>query len=132
LSDELLDLIIHHATAKTSPLSPVIFFHLHGAGARVSPEATAFGARRAQWDLDIIAQWTDPATAGQHIAWARTFWQAVEPYSTGVYVNHLDTDDGALRVRAAYGENYERLAALKRKYDPTNFFRVNQNIVPGA
>jgi FAD/FMN-containing dehydrogenase len=132
LSDEVIDLIIAHATAKPSPLSAVPIFHIHGAAARVNPESTAFALRRTQWDLDIVAQWTDPATADANIAWARDFWEAVAPFSTGVYVNHLDSDDGAARVRAAYGANYARLVELKRTYDPDNFFRLNHNIVPNS
>jgi FAD/FMN-containing dehydrogenase len=129
LSDELIDLLIAHAAAKPSPLSAVVIFHMHGAAARVSPESTAFALRRTQWDLDILAQWSDPATADANIAWARAFWEAVAPYSAGVYVNHLDSDDGA-RVRAAYGANYARLVELKRQYDPANLFRLNHNIAP--
>jgi FAD/FMN-containing dehydrogenase len=130
LGDDVIDLLIAHATAKPSLLSVVPLFHMHGAAMRVEPESTAFALRRVQWDLDIIAQWTDPATADANIIWARTFWDAIEPYSAGVYVNHLDNDDGAARVRAAYGANYARLVELKRKYDPDNFFRLNHNIAP--
>ena len=97
LPDDLLDSIIAHATARTSPLSVIIFFHIHGAATQVPTMATAFGHREDQWDFDIIAQWTDPTTANGHIAWARNFWQAVAPFSTGVYVNHLDADDQAAR-----------------------------------
>lgn len=130
LTDELLDWLIEHATAKTSPLSLVLLFHLHGLASRVAPDATAFGRREEIWDVDIIAQWTEPASANQHMDWARTFWQAIAPFSTGVYVNHLDSDDGAARVKSAYVANYDRLVALKTKYDPTNFFRLNHNIEP--
>lgn len=132
LPDDLLDSIVAHAIARTSPFSVIIFFHMHGAATQVPTTATAFGHREDQWDFDIIAQWTDPATANEHIAWARNFWQAVAPFSTGVYVNHLDADDQAARVQSAYGVNYERLAAVKRVYDPTNFFRLNHNIAPSA
>jgi hypothetical protein len=61
---------------------------------------------------------------------ARSFWRAAEPFTKGVYANHLDADDGGSRVRAAYGGNYQRLADIKKKYDPANFFRVNHNVVP--
>jgi len=132
LPDDLIDSIVAHAIARTSPFSVIIFFHMHGAATQVPTTATAFGHREDQWDFDIIAQWTDPATANEHIAWARNFWQAVAPFSTGVYVNHLDADDQAARVQSAYGANYERLAAVKRVYDPTNFFRLNHNIAPSA
>lgn len=130
LGDDLLDLIIEHSAAKTSPMSIVAFFHMHGACTRVDPASTAFAYREEQWDFDIITQWMDPAETDHHIEWTRTFWQAVEPFSQGVYVNHLDADDSSRRVRSAYGPNYERLAAIKSKYDPSNFFLLNNNIAP--
>jgi FAD/FMN-containing dehydrogenase len=81
--------------------------------------------------VNIDAVWSEPARESACIAWTREMWEAVRPYSTGrVYVNFLG-DEGQDRVRAAYGEaKYERLRALKRTYDPTNFFRLNQNIRP--
>jgi hypothetical protein len=80
----------------------------------------------------MAAGWPDPAQSEAHISWVRSLWEALRPYSTGgVYVNFLD-DEGADRVRAAYGASYGRLAALKAKYDPTNFFRLNQNVQPTA
>ena len=106
----------------------MFFSHLHGAFARVSPEATAFGLREPQWDFDISTQWTELTEADQHIAWTRDCWHAIESLSHGVYVNYLDSDDGKNRVRAAYGANYDRLVAVKRQYDPNNFFRHNKNI----
>ncbi len=128
LSNEFIDTVIDYAEKKTSPLTAIFLSHLHGALTRVSPEAMAFGLRESQWDFDITAQWTEPTEADQHIAWTRDCWQAVEPFSRGVYVNYLDSDDGMSRVRAAYGANYNRLVAVKRKYDPSNFFRHNNNI----
>jgi FAD/FMN-containing dehydrogenase len=81
--------------------------------------------------LVIISLWTDPAELKQNIGWTREFFEAMRPFfSGGVYINALGLDEGAERVRAAYGENYHRLTDLKRKYDPTNFFRLNQNINP--
>jgi len=80
----------------------------------------------------VISQWTDPAEAPDHIRWTREFWNAVEPFSTGeVYVNHLDAEE-ATRITGAYSRNYDRLVALKNEYDPTNLFRLNQNIKPSA
>ena len=74
-----------------------------------------------------------PAEAPGHIQWTRNFWNAVEPFATGqVYVNHLDAEEGTTRIRAAYGRNYDRLVALKNRYDPTNLFRLNQNIKPSV
>jgi FAD/FMN-containing dehydrogenase len=130
ISDELIDVVLKHAAVKTSPYSFILILHMHGKAMRAAPDATAFGARREQWDFDIIPQWQSPEEDIKHIGWARSFWNEAEPFTRGVYTNHLDTDDGALRVRAAYGGNHERLASIKRKYDPANLFRVNHNIVP--
>jgi len=132
LSDELIEVILKHAAIKTSPYTAILFFHIHGAAARVEPGATAFNARRNQWDFDILAQWLDGGDDARHIAWARGLWQEVEPFTKGVYTNHLDADDGATRVRAAYGANYERLVSVKTRYDPGNLFRLNSNIAPIA
>jgi FAD/FMN-containing dehydrogenase len=132
LGDELVDIMVGRAAKMLSPMSMVLFFHMHGAAARVDRSATAFGLRHDQWDYDVISQWTDPAESGDHIGWTREYWNAVEPFASGeVYVNHLDAEE-ATRIRAAYGGSYDRLVALKSKYDPTNLFRMNQNIRPTA
>jgi FAD/FMN-containing dehydrogenase len=111
-------------------MSMVGLFHVHGAASRVPADETAFGLREDQWDYDIISQWLPPEEPARYIQWTRAFWTAVEPFATGgVYVNHLDAEEGE-RIRAAYGANYARLVALKNTYDPTNFFRLNQNIKP--
>ena len=130
LGDQLLDIMVARAAKMLSPMSMVLFFHMHGAAARVDRDATAFGLRRDQWDYDAISQWNDPAETAGHIRWTRDYWTAVEPFASGeVYVNHLDAEE-ATRIRAAYSGNYERLVALKNKYDPANLFRMNQNIRP--
>ena len=130
LGDQLLDIMVTRAAKMLSPMSMVLFFHMHGAAARVDRDATAFGLRRDQWDYDAISQWNDPAETAGHIRWTRDYWTAVEPFASGeVYVNHLDAEE-ATRIRAAYSGNYERLVALKNKYDPANLFRMNQNIRP--
>jgi FAD/FMN-containing dehydrogenase len=96
----------------------------------VGEEETAFPHRRALYDLIIAAGWAEAAADERHIRWARETAEALEPYSSGgVYVNLLGVE-GEERVRAAYGANYERLVALKDKYDPTNLFRLNQNVKP--
>jgi FAD/FMN-containing dehydrogenase len=130
LGDDLIEILIERSARMLSPMSMVLFFHLHGAAARVDRNATAFGLRQDQWDYDVISQWTDPAETAQHVQWTREYWTAVEPFATGeVYVNHLDAEE-ATRIRAAYGGHYDRLVVLKDKYDPTNLFRMNQNIRP--
>ena len=82
--------------------------------------------------MNIDAVWSEPARASACIAWTRELWEAVRPHSTGrVYVNFLG-DEGQDRVRASYGDHYDRLAKIKARYDPDNFFRGNQNVAKGA
>jgi len=131
ISDQLIDTVVEHMARVPSPHSAVMLEHYHGAYARPAPAATAYSHRRPTYDVVIIANWTDPADSERNVAWARGLFGAVQPQvSQAAYVNFLDRDDGADRVRAAYGENYDRLVALKRAYDPTNFFRMNQNLRP--
>jgi FAD/FMN-containing dehydrogenase len=129
LTDELLDICIRNVATRPSPLTPILFFHIRGAATRIDPSATAFVHRQDQWDSDIISQWTDPADDEKNISWTKSFWKEIEPLTKGVYVNHLDADDTA-RVKNAYGKNLQRLREVKRKYDPDNFFRMNNNILP--
>jgi FAD/FMN-containing dehydrogenase len=132
LGDEALDILVDRARTMRSPMSMVGFFHVHGAATRVDPEATACAIRDDQWDYDVISQWTDPGESPDHVAWTREVWTTVEPFAAGaVYVNHLDAEEGA-RLRSAYGNSrsYQRLVALKNRYDPDNLFRLNQNIRP--
>jgi hypothetical protein len=131
LSDPLIDTLAERAWGAPTAESYTIIFHLGGAVGRVDQEASAFEDRRAGHAVNIDAVWSDPARASACVAWTRELWEAVRPHSTGrVYVNFLG-EEGQDRVRAAYGEaKYERLRALKRKHDPTNFFRLNQNIRP--
>jgi FAD/FMN-containing dehydrogenase len=129
LSDELLDIIIRNISNRISPFTPFLLFHLRGAATRIDPSATAFAQRQDSWDSDIISQWTDPADDEKHIAWTKKFWKEIEPFTKGVYINHLDSDDDP-RIAHAYGPNFERLKTIKKKYDPDNFFRMNNNIKP--
>jgi FAD/FMN-containing dehydrogenase len=133
LTDEIIDVIVDQAAQVTSPLSAVPIFSLGGAVARVPEESTAFPHRNASHDLNIVASWLpeDFGNADRHIDWARRMFHALEPYSRGVYVN-FTSDDASERVRVAYtDQQWTRLTALKAKYDPTNFFRMNANIPPG-
>jgi FAD/FMN-containing dehydrogenase len=129
LPDAFIDLVAERALTITSPMTAIGFFFFHGAASRVDPESTAFAMRAVQWDFDIIAQWTNPAEAAIHVQWAREFWRAVEPYASGVYVNHINEDEPG-RITAAFGPNYARLVDVKTRYDPTNLFRLNHNIRP--
>ncbi len=131
IDDDLIDVLVDAAMGFMSPLTAMVFFRVHGAATRVAGDATAFGLRRAQWDFNVISQWTDDAQSDSQIAWTRTTWGQIEPMISGsAYVNHLAGDDTPEKVRASFGQSYERLGALKRQYDPTNFFRLNANIAP--
>ena len=132
LSDDAIDTLVERASALTSPKSYCIVFQLGGALARVAEDETAFSQRDAAHNVNINAVWTEEnPDAERHIAWARDFFDAMQPHAGGrVYLNFLG-EEGAGRVRQAYGTgNYERLVELKRTYDPTNFLRLNQNIEP--
>jgi hypothetical protein len=133
LTDEIIDIVVSHAERVTSPISQSPVFQLGGAVARVGEDDTAYGRRDAGHDININSVWLeDDPEPDRHIEWARGLFRALEPFSPGVYVNFL-ADEGQDRVRAAYGPGkYDRLVALKTKYDPTNFFRLNQNIKPAA
>jgi FAD binding domain/Berberine and berberine like len=135
LSDEAIAVIAGHAYAARSPRSYAAIFHMGGAVARVPRGATAYAGRDLAHNIVIDAVWL-PDESGEHAAaetaWARRFLHALEPHSPGgVYVNFLDSDDGAGRVRAAYGDRtYGRLAGVKAEYDPDNAFHHNKNIQP--
>jgi hypothetical protein len=131
LGDEVIDVILAQARNVTSPQSLVLVFPLGRAVARVDESATAFGHRKAAWDYVVYSMWTDPAEAEPHVAWARAFAAAMQPFSIGAYVNEM-VDEGEERVHAAYPpETYRRLVALKTKYDPTNPGRATPNLAPG-
>jgi FAD/FMN-containing dehydrogenase len=132
LTDDAIDSLVEHASAVTSPKSYCIVFQLGGALARAGDGETAFSQRDAAHNVNINAVWTKGDPEGErHVAWARDFFSAMQPHAgRHVYLNFLG-DEGTERVRQAYGDRqYERLVELKRAYDPTNFFRLNQNIEP--
>ena len=132
LTDEAIEVFAEYAATKPSPLSGVLVQTVCGAASRVKSDATAFPHRRLPYAPVIVSQWLDAATSEKNVGWARDFWKALDPLAGGgVYVNDLSHDDGD-RVRTAYGANYERLAALKKAYDPDNLFRLNPNITPAG
>jgi FAD/FMN-containing dehydrogenase len=103
---------------------------MHGAASRVGVAQTAFGLRRVHYSINVIPAWTDPAMTEKCLAWAQGFGSLLsELGASDAYVNYL-SEEGSPAVKASYGTNYAQLAALKKKYDPDNFFRFNQNIVP--
>jgi FAD/FMN-containing dehydrogenase len=113
-------------------LGGVTLLSLGGAIARVGEDDTAVSHRNAAFDVMVSSTWTDPADDDRHMEWARRFHGAMAPFSRGVYVNNLGSE-GEERIRAAYGQaKYERLVALKHRYDPDNVFRHNQNIRPSS
>ena len=130
LSDEAIDTLVEFHGPSISPTSEIHVHHFGGAISRVPDDATAFGDRGAPYLLNIVARWTDHATDDAQIAWAKDLYAAIEPYSTGgTYVNFMSAGDD--RIKAAYGAGrYEQLARLKERWDPTNVFRLNQNIRP--
>jgi FAD/FMN-containing dehydrogenase len=134
LTDDAIDLVIDHANRMTSPLSAVMIEYYHGGpSSEISETETAFAHRDAQYDLGIIGQWQNSAQDDEQMHWARTTYDALQPYCNGrIYANLMGGDQMTeeTQLRAAFGVNYERLVELKRKYDPTNFFRLNQNIKP--
>jgi FAD/FMN-containing dehydrogenase len=131
ISDEMIDALLEAGAGFSSPESALLLFRLHGEGARVPIEATACPLRGPQWDVNVIAQWRSRTESERHKTWARSVWRTVGPLASGAaYMNHLSEDDGADRVRAAFGPNYTRLADIKRRYDPTNLFRLNPNVRP--
>ena len=130
LSDEAIGTFVSQVGRLPGAFTSTYLVAGGGAMSRVDPEATAFPHRRAPFAFHIMAGWADPDQDGEVMSWAQAFHEAMAPFSTGgVYVNLLGNGE-AERVRAAYGANYERLATVKRKWDPENLFRMNHNIPP--
>jgi hypothetical protein len=130
LTSDAIQTVVQYASIKPSPLTTVVLQQIHGAACRVGLSETAFAHRQPQFDFAIMSQWEDPDDTEKNIQWTREFWQAMQPFvEKDVYVNNL-ANEGDARVRAAYGINYARLVEIKNKFDPTNFFRLNQNIQP--
>jgi FAD/FMN-containing dehydrogenase len=130
LSDDVLEVMLHHAARVASPRSGIIAWQLGGAVARVHDLDTPFGGRSSAYLVDILGATDSAEGFEQERQWARECWTGLAPHHAGVYVNWL-MEEGELRVREAYGrQGYERLQELKRRYDPENVFRLNQNIVP--
>ena len=133
LTDGLIEAVLEHGASMPSPFSQLHLHHMGWAVARVGEDDTAFGNRRATYAYNVNSMWTDPSADDVHETMNREFAAALAPFATGgVYVNFLG-DEGNARIRAAYGDaKYERLARLKRRFDPENLFRLNQNIPPAS
>jgi FAD/FMN-containing dehydrogenase len=134
LPEEAIDEIADWGARRPTPLTDITIWHHGGAMSRIDETATAYAGRDAPFLVTGEVSWADPAQSDEAIAWGREFWDAMGRHSTGgLYLNFpgLGEEKEAL-VRAGYGANYERLAALKAKYDPTNLFRMNLNIPPAS
>ena len=133
LPDELLDELLRRMVGLGRPPGGILIESLHGTPNDVDPATAAVGFRNAAFNVSVMATWTDPGLDDEYIAWARDTAAAIEPwsFSGGGYVNYMQADEPIERVRAAFGDAaFERLQALKRRYDPANVLRRNQNITP--
>jgi len=132
LDDEAINAMVVHAGNRPSPRTPLIVRHLGGAISRVPEDATAYGNRNAQFNLSIDSTWEDPIRSERNIAWTREVWTKMRQFSDGgIYLNFSGfLEEGEKLLHEAHGDNYERLVALKTKYDPTKLFRLNHNIKP--
>ena len=132
LHDDAVETLVDQFRRCPSAMSFCVLEPVNGAVTRVSPTATAFPHRTPGFNLLLLGQWTDPAGTSSNIAWVRDTFEALRPHlADGRYVNYLSGDD-ATDVARAYGPNWDQLVAVKRRYDPENVFRHNQNIDPGA
>lgn len=134
LTDEAIDVIVNFFARVPSPRTVIVLEH-NGESAwdRVPEAATAFGHRGWPYNFLVTSAWSDPRDTQGNITWTREFFEAMRPFAApGIYVNYLGGDEGVDGLKAAYGEKLTRLATVKAKFDPTNFFRVNQNIEPGS
>jgi FAD binding domain/Berberine and berberine like len=132
LSDEAIAQHVEHGSKIPTLLSTMHLYPINGKAHQVARSATPWSYREAVWAEVIVGVDPEPANRERIISWAKDYWQALHPYSAGgAYLNFI-MDEGEDRVRTSYRENYDRLVAIKNKYDPTNLFRVNQNIPPNA
>jgi FAD binding domain-containing protein/berberine-like enzyme len=134
LSDEAIQALLQHYESVPSPLSHAVVYAVGGgAASRVGDDETAVAYRNMRFALVLISMWENPADDERNIGWLRNCWQAMKPFAAGGFYINYETDAEADEVKAAYGpRKYDRLAAIKKKYDPTNLFRLNQNIKPAG
>jgi hypothetical protein len=131
LPDEAIDVHLECSAALPSELSVMHLYPMDGAVHRIGSDATAWSCRDATWNMVIAGIDPDPEKAPSLKQWGRAYWEGLRPFTTGGgYVNFMMGDEGDSQVGATFGGNLERLRAVKRKYDPHNLFRVNQNIKP--
>jgi hypothetical protein len=131
LSDDAINIMLERYATVPAPYTHLVLYTLGGAVRRVATNETAVECRDARHVFIIIGMWTDAAEDDRNINWVREFWEAMLPFASGGFYVNYETETATEKVKAAYGPiKYERLAALKAKYDPTNLFRLNQNILP--
>ena len=130
LTPELGDAMVDHLERSPANNTVIGVAQFGGAISRVKPAATAYWHREASHEVIVTGAWKDPSGAETTTQWVRGAWKTLEPLTAGYYVNHGGYDESERRIRANYGDNYPRLAALKKRYDPTNLFRLNANIKP--
>jgi FAD/FMN-containing dehydrogenase len=129
--DELIDSLVAAYAEVPSPMTAILFEYFHGAVTRVGATETAVPHREESFNVLIPGEWLDPADTQANIHWTKEAFALLEPHQAGRrWLNYLDDDDALDAVRAAYGPNYDRLAQIKRQYDPDNVFHLNHNIVP--
>jgi FAD binding domain/Berberine and berberine like len=133
LPDAAIDAHLEQAAQTPSELSLMHLYPIDGAVHRVGKNETAWNCRDATWSMVIAGIDPDPQKAGPVTRWTKAYWEAVHPFDLGgAYPNFMMDDEGDARLKSTYGDNYPRLATAKKKYDPANFFRVNQNIKPAV
>ncbi len=132
MSDELIDEVLGYVAKLPDPQCEVFFAQVGGAQSRVSDEATAYQGRSAAYIMNVHGRWSDASKDETCVGWCKDLWNAIAQYATGeAYVNFMTEEEGD-RLESAYGSSYARLVELKNRYDPTNLFRLNQNIRPSA
>jgi FAD/FMN-containing dehydrogenase len=130
LADGMIDLLVKYVAEVPSPHCEIFIGQLGGQTNRLAPDATAYSHRDAEFVVNVHGRWETAAEDDRGIRWSRDFYRDAAPFATGgVYVNFM-TEEETDRVGAAYGPNWDRLVEIKRRYDPENLFRMNQNIRP--
>ena len=132
MGDAMIDTVLGSVETLPDPQCEVFFAQVGGAQARVPDDATAYQGRSAAYVMNVHGRWSDASQDEGGIAWCRDLWNALAAYATGeAYVNFMTEEEGE-RLESAYGSSYQRLVELKNRYDPSNLFRMNQNIRPAV
>ena len=135
LTDAAVEILADSAESRSSRSTMIFVQHLGGGVRRVRPDETAFATRNAAFVMNFMGNWGDARETPRHVAWVREAWNRLAPHSTGaVYLNFLGPEerDAEPLLHSTFGANYDRLAEVKARYDPTNLFRLNHNIRPGS